>query len=98
MGHGRMKFYFPDPTPPRENFLGEIFLCHDGVFPGPMKFHFPDPTPQRENFLGEIFLGHDGVFPGQMKFYFLEPYPPMREFPWCDFPWSGGRIPWPEQV
>ena len=60
-----MKFYFPDPTPPGENCLGEIFLGHDGVFPGQMKFHFPDPTPPRENFLGEIFLGHHVVFSGK---------------------------------
>ena len=38
-----MKFYFPDPTPSREKFLGAIFFGHDGVFPGLMKFFFPRP-------------------------------------------------------
>ena len=91
-------FYFPDPTPLRKKFLGANFLGYDVIFPGPKMFYFPDPTPPRKKFLGAIFLGYDVVFPGWMKFYFLEPYPPTREIPWCDFPWSRRRIPWPEDV
>ena len=58
----------------------------------------PKELPQTYICLSAIFFDHDSVFPGRMKFYFLEPYPPTREFPWCDFPLSWRRIPWPKDV
>merc|ERR1712082_177062 len=47
---GRMKFYFLEPYPPRENSLGEIFLGYDVIFPGQMKFHFLEPYPPTREF------------------------------------------------
>ena len=61
---GRMKFYFPDPTPQLE-ISWYNFTWSRRRIPWMDEVLFSGSYSQRKNFLGDIFLGLHVVFSGK---------------------------------